>query len=63
MEPGVKGADRAVAARFIEMEVKGVFVGGIAETTLEEGVRLHFGVASLELVGESLRCPTKLLRN
>ena len=54
MEGGVKGADRAAAARFLEMEVKGVSVGGIAETALEEGVRLHFGVASLELVGEPL---------
>jgi len=63
VEGGVKGADRAVAARFIEMEVKGVFVGGIAETALEEGVRLHFGGACLELVGGPLRCLTKLLRN
>ena len=60
MEGGVKGADRAVAARFLEMEVKGVFVGGIAETALEEGVRLHFGIASLELVGEPLRMPYQI---
>lgn len=29
-------------------------MGGIAEMALEEGGRLHFGVASLEQVGEPL---------
>ncbi len=29
-------------------------MGGVAEMALEEGVRLHFGVASLEQVGEPL---------
>ena len=37
------------------MQLKKCVAGsGIAKTALEEGVRLHFGVASLELIGESL---------
>ena len=56
MEPGVKGADRAVAARFLEMEVKkGGSVEGIAKSVLEAGVQLNFGIAGLELLGEPLR--------
>jgi hypothetical protein len=55
VEPGVKGADRAVAARFLEMEVKkGGSVEGIAKSVLEAGVRLNFGIAGLELLGEPL---------
>ena len=55
MEPGVKGADRVVAARFLEMEVKkGGSVGRIAKSVLEAGVRLNFGIAGLELLGEPL---------
>ena len=55
MEPGVKGADRVVAARFLEMEVKKEgSVGGIAKSVLEAGVRLNFGIAGLELLGEPL---------
>ena len=55
MKPGVKGADRAVAARFLETEVKKEgSVGGIAKSVLEAGVRLNFGIAGLELLGEPL---------
>jgi hypothetical protein len=60
VEGGVKGVDQAVAARFLEIRVKnGVSVRGIAETALKEGVRLHFGVTCLELLGEPL-IPYKL---
>ena len=55
MEGGVKDADRSVAARFLEMEVKKEgSVGGIAKSVLEAGVRLNFGIAGLELLGEPL---------
>jgi hypothetical protein len=46
--------DGAVVVGPFEVDAQGGAVRGVADAALQEGVRLHFGVACLELVGKPL---------
>lgn len=46
--------DGAVGVGPFEVDAQGGAVRGVAQSALQEGVRLHGGVACLELVGEPL---------
>ena len=46
--------DGAVGVGPFEVDAEGWAVRGVADAALQEGVRLHFGVACLELVGKPL---------
>ena len=51
---GVKVRDGAVGGGPFEVDAEGGAVRGVADAALQEGVRLHVGVACLELVSKPL---------
>ena len=54
MEGWVKVRDGPVGVGPFEVDAEGGAVRGVADAALEVGVRLHGGVACLELVGKPL---------
>ena len=54
MERWVKVRDGVVGVGPVEVQSEGWAVRGVADVALQEGVRLHVGVACLELVGKPL---------
>ena len=54
MERWVKVRDGAVGVGSFEVDAQGGAVRGVADAALQEAVRLHLGVACLELVSKPL---------